>query len=83
MLNLLRSDELCVEDMMKRSFAEYHLLKNAPERERMIAQYKDELEKVESLTCTRCLTDVEDYYANCKELTTLSRTVRVRCCILS
>ncbi len=79
MLNLLRSDDLCVEDMMKRSFAEFHLLKKAPERKRMIAKFTEELEQEEKLDCERCLVDVEDYYDICKELKTLSKSLQVRC----
>lgn len=78
-LNLLRSDNLRVEDMMKRSFAEFHLLKKAPERERMIAKYTEEREQLEKLTCERCLPDVEYYYDMCKELMVLSKSLQVSC----
>ena len=74
-LNLLRSDNLRVEDMMKRSFAEFHLLKKAPERERMIAKYTEK--QVEKLTCERCLPDIENYYDICKELMKLSKLLQV------
>ena len=76
-LNLLRSDNLRVEDMMKRSFAEFHLLKKAPERERMIAKYTEKREQLEKLTCERCLPDIENYYDICKELMKLSKSLQV------
>lgn len=77
MLNVLRSDNLCVEDMMKRSFAEFHLLKKAPQRERMISEINKELELVEKLTCDTCLKDIESYYEKCKELTSLTKSIQV------
>ena len=77
-LNLRRSDDLSVEDMMKRSFAEFHLLKQAPERERMISKLNEELDQSEELDCERCLDDVEGYYNNCKELAILSKALQVR-----
>ena len=76
-LNLLRADNLSVEDMMKRSFAEFHLLKQAPERERMISKLNEELEQGEELDCERCQDDVEDYYNNWKELTKLSKALQL------
>ena len=79
MLNLLRSDDLSVEDMMKRSFAEFHLLKQAPERERMKSKFTEDLKQLEQLDCERCLVDVEPYYNDCKELTTLTKSLQVRC----
>ena len=76
-LNLLRSDNLRVEDMMKRSFAEFHLLKKAPGRERMIAKFTEEREQLEKLACERCLADIENYYDICKELMKLSKSLQV------
>lgn len=67
---------------MKRSFAEFHLLKKAPERERMISKLTEELEQVEKLCCEKCSLDVEDNYDIAKELTTLYKSLQVRCTLL-
>lgn len=81
-LNLLRSEDLCVEDMMKRSFSEFHLLKNAPEREKMMKLTKEKLANISPLNCQQCGTDIEGYYELCKELRTLKKSVQVITCCL-
>ena len=62
---------------MKRSFAEFHLLKQAPERERMLSNMTEQLEQLEKLDCEKCKTDVEEYYDVCKELTALTKSLKV------
>ena len=76
-LNLLLSEDLCVEDMMKKSFSEFHLLQNAPEREKMKKVVKEKLANLTSLNCQQCGSDVEGYYEMCKELRTLKESVQV------
>ena len=77
-LNLLRSDHLCVEDMMKRSFAEFHLLQKAPERGRMIKELEQNLDDLVTLKCIKCKEDVEVYYDTCNELAVLHKSIQVR-----
>ena len=80
-LNLLRSDELCVEDMMKRSFAEFHLLKKAPERKTIISKCEEELKQLEALDCEKCMGDVEEYFDVCKKLKKLTQSLQVSCAL--
>ncbi|XP_028393122.1 helicase SKI2W-like [Dendronephthya gigantea] len=76
-LNLLRSDELCVEDMMKRSFAEFHLLRKAPERKTMILKCEEELKQLETLDCEKCTSDVGEYFDVCKRLKNLTHSLQI------
>lgn len=78
-LNLLRSDDLSVEDMMKRSFAEFHLLKNAPQRKKMIKKLEEQLNSLVKLGCHKCKGDIKNYYDTCKELMELKKLVQVKC----
>lgn len=44
-LNLLRVEELRVEDMMKRSFAEFHMQKDSQERKREMEEVEKKITK--------------------------------------
>ncbi|XP_029633587.1 helicase SKI2W [Octopus sinensis] len=61
-LNLLRVEQLRVEDMMKRSFSEFHsqldVKKYEDERKDLLEQLKD----VKNVQCFMCALDLEKYY---------------------
>ena len=76
-LNLLRVEELRVEDMMKRSFAEFHMQKDAQERKREMEELEKKLQNIKELDCTFCSQDLKPYFKTCRELFKLTRAVQV------
>lgn len=89
-LNLLRVEELRVEDMMKRSFAEFHMQKDWQERKREMEEVEKKLQNIKEVDCTFCVEDLKLYFKDCRELSELTRTVQVieripytiLCCVL-
>ncbi|XP_068695347.1 superkiller complex protein 2-like [Montipora foliosa] len=75
-LNLLRVEELRVEDMMKRSFAEFHVQKDSQERKREMDELEKKLLDIKELECTFCSEDLKYYFKTCKELSEVTRTVQ-------
>lgn len=61
-LNLLRVEAIKVEDMMKRSFFEVEMQKDAPENERNIKSMEEELQKFKKVNCNICDVDLEEFY---------------------
>ncbi|WOL15539.1 DExH-box ATP-dependent RNA helicase DExH11 [Canna indica] len=59
-LHLLRVEELKVEDMLKRSFAEFHAQKNLPEKERLLLQKLRQTTK--KIECIKGEPAIEEYY---------------------
>ncbi|XP_020086203.1 DExH-box ATP-dependent RNA helicase DExH11 isoform X3 [Ananas comosus] len=59
-LHLLRVEELKVEDMLKRSFAEFHAQKNLPEKERLLLQKLRQPTKI--IECIKGEPSIEEYY---------------------
>jgi len=75
-LNLLRVEELRVEDMMKRSFAEFHMQKDSQERKREMEEVEKKLQNIKEVDCTFCAEDLKLYFKDCRELSKLTRTVQ-------
>ncbi|XP_042307058.1 helicase SKI2W isoform X2 [Sceloporus undulatus] len=67
-LNLLRVEALRVEDMMKRSFSEFHTRKDSKVYEHRIAQLSDILANMEMGDTTGQLSDLEEYYRVVRDL---------------
>lgn len=59
-LHLLRVEELKVEDMLKRSFAEFHAQKNLPEKEKLLVQMLRQPTK--TIDCIKGEPSIEEYY---------------------
>lgn len=59
-LHLLRVEELKVEDMLKRSFAEFHSQKNLPEKEKLLMLKLAQSTK--SVECIKGEPDIENYF---------------------
>ncbi|XP_069775689.1 superkiller complex protein 2 isoform X2 [Narcine bancroftii] len=66
-LNLLRVEALRVEDVMKRSFSEFHTRKDTKAYERQIQELTRHLANFE-VECTGQLSDLESYYITVREL---------------
>uniref|UniRef100_A0A670I075 SKI2 subunit of superkiller complex n=1 Tax=Podarcis muralis TaxID=64176 RepID=A0A670I075_PODMU len=67
-LNLLRVEALRVEDMMKRSFSEFHTRKDSKVHEHRIAQLSCVLANMEASDLSGQLGDLEEYYHVVREL---------------
>ncbi|XP_073149215.1 DExH-box ATP-dependent RNA helicase DExH11 isoform X2 [Henckelia pumila] len=59
-LHLLRVEELKVEDMLKRSFAEFHTQKNLPEKQQLLMRKLAQPTKI--IECIKGEPGIEDYY---------------------
>ncbi|KAE8807411.1 Helicase SKI2W [Hordeum vulgare] len=59
-LHLLRVEELKVEDMLKRSFAEFHAQKDLPEKEKLLLQMLRQPTK--TIECIKGEPSIEEYY---------------------
>lgn len=75
-LNLLRVEELRVEDMMKRSFSEFHMQKDAGASKEELAQSQQLLKKIEVAACPFCERDLSDYYTVSSEVLALSHELQ-------
>lgn len=72
-LHLLRVEELKVEDMLKRSFAEFHAQKNLPEKEKLLLQMLRQPTK--TIECIKGEPSVEEYYEMALEAETHRESV--------
>ncbi|KAM6578144.1 hypothetical protein CsatB_029981 [Cannabis sativa] len=59
-LHLLRVEELKVEDMLKRSFAEFHAQKKLPEQQQLLMRKLAQPTK--AIECIKCESAIEEYY---------------------
>ncbi|XP_078502024.1 superkiller complex protein 2 [Lissotriton helveticus] len=67
-LNLLRVEALRVEDMMKRSFSEFHTRKDSKLHEHRISALTKVLSSMEEVECVGQLCDLERYFTAVREL---------------
>eukprot|EP00054_Salpingoeca_dolichothecata_P030394 m.246805 g.246805 ORF g.246805 m.246805 type:complete len:1258 (+) comp26650_c0_seq16:589-4362(+) len=74
-LNLLRVEELRVEDMMKRSFSEFHTQRDASEHEKELEAGNEKLQSVEEVQCDFCV-DLAEYYKGSVEVLSLSHSLQ-------
>lgn len=72
-LHLLRVEELKVEDMLKRSFAEFHAQKNLPEKEKLLLQMLRQPTK--TIECIKGEPSIEEYYEMALEAETHRESV--------
>ncbi|KAJ8553074.1 hypothetical protein K7X08_020467 [Anisodus acutangulus] len=72
-LHLLRVEELKVEDMLKRSFAEFHAQKKLPEQQQLLMRKLAQPTK--SVECIKGEPAIEDYYDMYSEAETYSHQI--------
>ena len=82
-LNLLRVKELTVQDMMKRSFAEYYFQKDAPENEKKLDELQKRTKVLKDPDCPLCSIDLKDYYLTWAEVFQLNKEIKVIICRVS
>ncbi|XP_045196087.2 SKI2 subunit of superkiller complex protein-like [Mercenaria mercenaria] len=66
-LNLLRVEQLRVEDMMKRSFSEFHSQKDVARRKEDLQVLHKKLSTLEDIECFMCSVDLEPYWEACRD----------------
>ncbi|CAN6471442.1 unnamed protein product [Victoria cruziana] len=72
-LHLLRVEELKVEDMLKRSFAEFHAQKKLPEKQKLLLLKLSQDQK--PIDCINCEGAIEEYYTMFAEVEKLGNRV--------
>ncbi|XP_071097227.1 superkiller complex protein 2-like [Haliotis cracherodii] len=75
-LNLLRVEQLRVEDMMKRSFSEFHAQKDATKHRDAIQQLAKKVKDIQEVECFMCSIDLENYFKSWKEYHDLRKKVQ-------
>ena len=80
-LNLLRVEQLRVEDMMKRSFSEFHSQKDVAKHKTDLEELHKKLLDLEEIECYLCSVDLEQYWEACRDYTCLRKQLQV--CVLS
>lgn len=76
-LNLLRVKQLTVQDMMKRSFAEYYLQRDSPENVKKFEELRIQEKTLRDPECHVCCGDLKDYYMAWAEVYQLKKEVKV------
>jgi len=71
-VNLLRVEELRVEDMMKRSFSEFGGQKDLPEHQEQLRENREKITQFARLDCAICSPDIDDYYQVAAEIVKLN-----------
>ncbi|XP_078490119.1 superkiller complex protein 2-like [Ciona intestinalis] len=74
-LNLLRVEQLRVEEVMKRSFSEFGSRKNSKAREQRVRELNVQMRRGEEMRELLETTDYEDYLNTCQELLRLRKSV--------
>ncbi|XP_052223384.1 helicase SKI2W-like isoform X15 [Dreissena polymorpha] len=75
-LNLLRVEQLRVEDMMKRSFSEFHSQKDVARRKEDLEHLHKKVLQIEDIECFMCSTDLEPYWEACRDYHELHRSLQ-------
>ncbi|XP_031567069.1 helicase SKI2W-like isoform X2 [Actinia tenebrosa] len=76
-LNLLRVEQLRVQEMMKRSFAEFNAHRDAETIKHEAEKLEAKLSKIESVDCLLCNKDLMSYHQALSELTVLREQIKV------
>ncbi|WAR31042.1 SKIV2-like protein [Mya arenaria] len=66
-LNLLRVEQLRVEDMMKRSFSEFHSQKDVARRKEDLDKLHTQITSLADIECFMCSVDLETYWETCRD----------------
>uniref|UniRef100_A0A8C5WTI5 SKI2 subunit of superkiller complex n=1 Tax=Laticauda laticaudata TaxID=8630 RepID=A0A8C5WTI5_LATLA len=77
-LNLLRVEALRMEDMMRRSFSEFHTRKDSKVYEHRITQLSSMLANMEMPDTSRQLGDLQEYYSVVRELREIQERIQKR-----
>ncbi|XP_062604203.1 superkiller complex protein 2-like [Saccostrea cucullata] len=75
-LNLLRVEQLRVEDMIKRSFSEFHQQKDISKHKVTIDQLHTRISQIRPIECYLCSVDLEKYYETCRDYMCLKKKLQ-------
>lgn len=75
-LNLLRVEQLRVEDMMKRSFSEFYSQMDMKKHESAMKELRQQLATVENVECFMCAFDLEKYCETVSEYRQVKASVQ-------
>ncbi|XP_064408097.1 superkiller complex protein 2-like [Latimeria chalumnae] len=76
-LNLLRVEALRVEDMMRRSFSEFHFRKDSQVYEKKVGELSQVLTAMQEVECVGQLSDLLHYYTCVRELLHTRESIQV------
>ena len=76
-LNLLRVEQLRVQDMIKRSFSEFHHQQESAGHRQKLELVREKMRETKPIECYLCSLDLEKYYENCKEFYCLREHLQV------
>ncbi|KAK6195918.1 hypothetical protein SNE40_001245 [Patella caerulea] len=76
-LNLLRVEQLRVEDMMKRSFSEFHAQKDVSQHKEALATLNKSIAVIKDIECFTCCVDLEKYFEACSQYLRLKRDLQL------
>jgi len=77
-LNLLRVEQLRVEEMMKRSFAEFNVQRDAPGMKEEAEKLEKQLSMIKTMDCVLCSQDLVEYYQALRELQQVTQKIKVK-----
>ncbi|XP_055896682.1 SKI2 subunit of superkiller complex protein-like [Biomphalaria glabrata] len=72
-LNLLRAEQLRVQDMIKRSFSEFNNQKDTSKHIVSLEKLKKKIAAVKDIECYLCSLDLEKYYETCRDYLKLQK----------
>lgn len=72
-LNLLRVEDFKVEDMLKRSFAEFFSQHLQPEQQELLIKTEKQLSKLEKIECIMGEPDIENYHSIYSEISSINK----------
>lgn len=75
-LNLLRVEQLRVEDMIKRSFSEFHSQKDVEKHKADLEELHKRLLNLEDIECFLCSVDLEQYWEACRDYFSLRKQLQ-------
>lgn len=75
-LNLLRVEQLRVEDMMRRSFSEFHAQRDSTQHREALESLKTRMQQVRDIECFMCSVDLEKYYQACRDYQELRKELQ-------
>ncbi|RUS89106.1 hypothetical protein EGW08_003114 [Elysia chlorotica] len=66
-LNLMRVEQLRVQDMIKRSFSEFHHQQESAGHRQRLEVVREKMRQVRPIECYLCSLDLEQYHLDCRE----------------
>ncbi|CAL1541570.1 unnamed protein product [Lymnaea stagnalis] len=75
-LNLMRAEQLRVQDMIKRSFSEFHRQKDTAKHKVALGELRVKMSTIKDIECYLCSLDLEKYFEACREYHRLQKHIQ-------